>query len=169
MGGAGEKSSGTTAEEPPIFRAAKWGATSAVLSQHPRSTLGLCHSFVTGYCGTRVFRHLRKGVPPGWRRPARCVTVNSSCQKVVRSCYIELFLDTASIEKINRNQALGLVDGITINRAILAKEGKDPLEQLRKSTSTVSGPVSAVFVRRKDDFAIGNKKLTWGYTAGPTI
>jgi hypothetical protein len=53
------------------------------------------------------------------------------------------------------------VDGITINRAILAKEGKDPLDQLRKITSTVSGPVSAVFVRRKDDFAIDNKQLTW--------
>jgi len=100
-------------------------------------------------------------VPPGWRRPTRCIAVNSSCQKVVRSCYIELFLDTATIEKINRNQALGFVDGITINPAILAKEGKDPLDQLREITSTVSGPVSAVFVRRKDDFAIDNKKLTW--------
>ena len=59
---------------------------------------------------------------------------------------MQFFLDTASLADIQRFQSLGLVDGVTTNPALLAKEGQDPLVQLREITSIVSGPVSAEVV-----------------------
>ena len=56
---------------------------------------------------------------------------------------MEFFLDTASIADIKRYQQLGLVDGVTTNPALLAQEGGDPIEQIKKIVSIVSGPVSA--------------------------
>jgi transaldolase len=64
---------------------------------------------------------------------------------------MEFFLDTASIEEIKRYQGLGLVDGVTTNPALLAKEGKDPLQQLEEISSLVSGPVSAEVVETDAD------------------
>ncbi len=56
---------------------------------------------------------------------------------------MEFFLDTASLDAIRRWQAFGLVQGATTNPAILAKEGGDPLDQLRQVAELVDGPVSA--------------------------
>lgn len=56
---------------------------------------------------------------------------------------MEFFLDTASIADIKRYQQLGLVDGVTTNPALLAKEGGDPIEQVKKILSIVRGAVSA--------------------------
>ncbi len=55
---------------------------------------------------------------------------------------MEFFLDTASIKDIEHYMQLGLVDGVTTNPALLAKEGRDPLKQVKEITSIVSGPVS---------------------------
>ncbi len=55
---------------------------------------------------------------------------------------MEFFLDTASIDEINRYKELGLVDGVTTNPQLLSKEGRDPLEQVREIASIVSGPIS---------------------------
>ncbi|MFH1957612.1 MAG: transaldolase family protein [bacterium] len=55
---------------------------------------------------------------------------------------MEYFLDTASIEDIKEYNPLGLVDGITTNPALLAKEGNEPVEQIKKIASLVSGPIS---------------------------
>ena len=56
---------------------------------------------------------------------------------------LQFFLDTASLDEIRRWQAIGLVQGVTTNPALLAKEGGDPLEQLARVAALVDGPVSA--------------------------
>jgi transaldolase len=56
---------------------------------------------------------------------------------------MQFFIDTASLDAIRHWQTLGLVDGATTNPALLAKEGGDPLEQLRQVCELVGGPVSA--------------------------
>ena len=56
---------------------------------------------------------------------------------------LEFFLDTASLDEIRRWQAFGLVEGVTTNPALLAKEGGDPLDQLVRVADAVAGPVSA--------------------------
>ena len=60
---------------------------------------------------------------------------------------MQFFLDTASIPAIETWKAYGLVDGLTTNPALLAKEGGDPLEQLKQVAEIVNGPVSAQVTR----------------------
>lgn len=56
---------------------------------------------------------------------------------------MKLFLDTASLAEVERLAPLGVVDGVTTNPALLAREGGDPLERLRALAARVAGPVSA--------------------------
>ncbi len=55
---------------------------------------------------------------------------------------MKFFIDTANLEQIKEMQALGIIDGVTTNPTLLAKEGADPIEQLRKICEIVDGPVS---------------------------
>lgn len=59
---------------------------------------------------------------------------------------MKFFLDTANIEEIKRINNLGLVDGITTNPTLIAKEGKDFETVIKEITSVVDGPVSAEVV-----------------------
>ncbi|QGH36366.1 fructose-6-phosphate aldolase [Gracilibacillus salitolerans] len=56
---------------------------------------------------------------------------------------MKFFLDTANIEEIKRVNELGLVDGITTNPSIIAKEGRDFEEVIKEICGLVDGPVSA--------------------------
>ena len=59
---------------------------------------------------------------------------------------MKIFLDTASLKEIREGAALGVVDGITTNPTLLAKEQGDPEEILRQICETVDGPISAEVV-----------------------
>ncbi|MCU9593256.1 fructose-6-phosphate aldolase [Caldibacillus thermolactis] len=56
---------------------------------------------------------------------------------------MKFFLDTANIEEIKRVNRLGLVDGVTTNPTIIAREGRDFEEVIKEICSIVEGPVSA--------------------------
>jgi len=56
---------------------------------------------------------------------------------------MKFFIDTASVSEIREAAALGLLDGVTTNPSLLAKEKGDPREILREITKLVDGPVSA--------------------------
>ncbi|SFM16989.1 transaldolase [Gracilibacillus orientalis] len=56
---------------------------------------------------------------------------------------MKFFLDTANIEEIKRVNELGLVDGITTNPSIIAKEGRNFEEVIKEISSMIDGPVSA--------------------------
>lgn len=56
---------------------------------------------------------------------------------------MKFFVDTANIAEIERINDLGLVDGVTTNPTIIAKEGKDFETVIKKICQLVSGPVSA--------------------------
>jgi len=56
---------------------------------------------------------------------------------------MKFFIDTASLKEIREAAALGLLDGVTTNPSLLAKETGDPREILREITKIVDGPVSA--------------------------
>lgn len=62
---------------------------------------------------------------------------------------MRFFLDTANIEEIKRIHALGLVDGVTTNPSIIAKEGRDFEEVIKEICSIVKGPVSAEVISLK--------------------
>ncbi len=55
---------------------------------------------------------------------------------------MKFFIDTANIDEIRKGMEMGLVDGVTTNPSLLAKEKKDPDVVLREILQTVPGPVS---------------------------
>ncbi len=62
---------------------------------------------------------------------------------------MKFFLDTANIDEIKRISKLGLVDGVTTNPSIIAKEGRNFEEVIKEICSIVEGPVSAEVIGLK--------------------
>jgi len=56
---------------------------------------------------------------------------------------MKLFIDTANLEEIEKALELGVLDGVTTNPTLLAKEKSEPIAQLKKICEIVKGPVSA--------------------------
>ena len=59
---------------------------------------------------------------------------------------MKIFLDTASLAEIREAATLGVVDGITTNPSLLAKEQGDPDEILVEICKTIDGPISGEVV-----------------------
>jgi transaldolase len=56
---------------------------------------------------------------------------------------MKFFLDTGSVEEIRQANELGILDGVTTNPSLLAREKKPYREILRDICQIVKGPVSA--------------------------
>ncbi|SHH22828.1 fructose-6-phosphate aldolase [Thermosipho atlanticus] len=56
---------------------------------------------------------------------------------------MKIFLDTANIEQIKKGVEWGIVDGVTTNPTLIAKEGKPFEETIKEICQIVQGPVSA--------------------------
>lgn len=56
---------------------------------------------------------------------------------------MKFFIDTANIAEIREANDLGILDGVTTNPTLVAKEGVDFHERLREITAIVKGSVSA--------------------------
>lgn len=56
---------------------------------------------------------------------------------------MKIFIDTASIDEIREAAALGILDGVTTNPSLVAKEGRDFRKLLDEILAIVDGPVSA--------------------------
>ena len=56
---------------------------------------------------------------------------------------MKFFVDTADIKQIEDLMPTGLVDGVTTNPSLIAKNGDDMAETIKRICSIVSGPVSA--------------------------
>jgi transaldolase len=59
---------------------------------------------------------------------------------------MKFFLDTANIEEIRDAVEYGLIDGVTTNPSLVAKEGREFKEILRDIAEIVDGPISAEVV-----------------------
>lgn len=59
---------------------------------------------------------------------------------------MKFFLDTANIDEIRNAAEYGLIDGVTTNPSLVAKEGRDFKDILRDITRIVDGPISAEVV-----------------------
>ena len=64
---------------------------------------------------------------------------------------MKLFVDTAHVPDIEALLPLGIVDGVTTNPSLLAREGGDPDAILRAVCGLVQGPVSAEVVSTTAD------------------
>jgi transaldolase len=59
---------------------------------------------------------------------------------------MKFFLDTANLEELRKGAEWGIVDGVTTNPSLIAKEGKPIKEQVAAICEIVDGPVSAEVV-----------------------
>jgi transaldolase len=59
---------------------------------------------------------------------------------------MKFFLDTANLDELKKGVDLGLVDGVTTNPSLIAKEGVAIEDQIRKICDIVDGDVSAEVV-----------------------
>ena len=59
---------------------------------------------------------------------------------------MKFFIDTANIDEIKEASALGILDGVTTNPSLVAKEGKNFRELLDEIINLVDGPISAEVV-----------------------
>jgi transaldolase len=64
---------------------------------------------------------------------------------------MKFFIDTANVEEIRKAWELGVLDGVTTNPSLIAKEGKDPVVLLKEICSIVNGPISAEAVSMTAD------------------
>jgi transaldolase len=59
---------------------------------------------------------------------------------------MKLFVDTGNVKEIEALAAIGILDGVTTNPSLMAKEGGDPRQILKQICQIVKGPVSAEVV-----------------------
>jgi transaldolase len=56
---------------------------------------------------------------------------------------MKFFLDTANLDEIKKAASFGILDGVTTNPSLIAKEGKPREEQIRRICDIVDGDISA--------------------------
>ncbi len=56
---------------------------------------------------------------------------------------MKFFLDTANLDEIRKAMQLGVIDGVTTNPSLIAKEGRQFLPTVQEICEMVPGPVSA--------------------------
>ena len=59
---------------------------------------------------------------------------------------MKFFLDSANIAELKRASQLGIIDGVTTNPSLIAKEGVPVEEQVRKICDIIDGDISAEVV-----------------------
>lgn len=71
---------------------------------------------------------------------------------------MKLFIDTANVEEIRKAAALGVLDGVTTNPSLIAREGRDLKEVIDEICSIVDGPISAEVMSLKSEEMIKEGK-----------
>ena len=77
---------------------------------------------------------------------------------------MKIFLDTADLDEITKYNDMGLLDGITTNPSLLAKQGGDPHKIMENITRIIKGDVSLEVVSTNYDGMIeeGKKLREYG-------
>lgn len=64
---------------------------------------------------------------------------------------MEFFLDTANLEQIEEAASYGILDGVTTNPSLIAKEGVDNAARIRQICEVVDGDISAEVTETESD------------------
>src|SRR5512139_3986038 len=77
---------------------------------------------------------------------------------------MKIFIDTANLNEIKKAKAMGLVDGVTTNPTLLAKEGEEMEKLIRKIWEVVRGPVNVEVLGMTSEEMVKEAKAmaTWG-------
>lgn len=64
---------------------------------------------------------------------------------------MKIFIDTANVDEIRRVSKWGILDGVTTNPSLIAKEGRDIKDVVEEICSIVDGPISAEVISLKSE------------------
>ena len=64
---------------------------------------------------------------------------------------MKIFIDTANVNEIKEAATWGILDGVTTNPSLIAKEGRDLKEVIEEICSIVDGPISAEVISLECD------------------
>lgn len=64
---------------------------------------------------------------------------------------MKFFIDTANVDEIRKAAELGIIDGVTTNPSLIAKEGRDFVEVVKEITEIIDGPISAEVISLEAD------------------
>jgi len=67
---------------------------------------------------------------------------------------MKIFIDTANVDEIRKAAKLGILDGVTTNPSLIAKEGRDVKEVVEEICNIVDGPISAEVISLKADIMV---------------
>ena len=71
---------------------------------------------------------------------------------------MKIFLDTANIDHIREANELGVIDGVTTNPSLIAREGRKFDEVVNEICSIVDGPISAEVVTERAETMVEEAK-----------
>ena len=71
---------------------------------------------------------------------------------------MKIFLDTANIDEIKEGASWGIVDGVTTNPSLIAREGRDFKEVVKEICEIVEGPISAEVISEDSEGMIAEAK-----------
>ncbi len=72
---------------------------------------------------------------------------------------MKIFLDTANIDEIRQAHSWGVIDGVTTNPSLIAKNGKDFIQTIFEIAELVDGPVSAETIAQDADGMVREGRL----------
>lgn len=71
---------------------------------------------------------------------------------------MKFFIDTANVAEIKEAHSMGMVDGVTTNPSLIAKEGRDFKEIITEICQIVDGPISAEVISLDTDGMVAEGK-----------
>jgi transaldolase len=72
---------------------------------------------------------------------------------------MKLFIDTANLDEIREAASWGIIDGVTTNPSLIAREGRDFVDTIHQICTIVDGPISAETVATDSPTMIREGKL----------
>ncbi len=82
---------------------------------------------------------------------------------------MKFFIDTANVEDIKKAVEMGIVDGVTTNPSLIAKEGRDFVETIKEIGTIVDGPISAEVISLEADKMVNEAKELYEKIGNPNL
>jgi len=77
--------------------------------------------------------------------------IATSAREVLRREKMKIFIDTANIDEIKKVNDWGVIDGVTTNPTLVAKEHRGFNEVVREIISIIDGPISLEIISLQSD------------------
>ena len=82
---------------------------------------------------------------------------------------MKIFLDTANVAEIKKGLAYGVIDGVTTNPSLVAKEQREFIPLIREITAAIPGPVSVEVTASRPEEIIAQAETYAGLAANVVI